>query len=457
MLRRPSTPRSAVWIAAALLAACFTADQPTAIRWPSESARRDVGPGTPSVVISQIYGGGGNSGAPLKNDFIELFNPGSSAVDLTGWSVQYASATGTTWQVTTLSGTIQPGTYYLVQEAAGTGVAAALPTPDATGSIPMSASAGKVVLAQQTTAFVSGTSCPSGATVIDEVGFGGTADCQGTTANLSNTTAAVRKGGGCVFTAVTSSDFDVIAPNPRNSASATNTCSTAGAPVTVTVAPASPSVIVGLTQAFTATALDASSNVVGTTFTWKSSDNTIASVDGNGVATGVAPGTATITATSTNNVAGTATLTVNPVPTGGSVVISQIYGGGGNSGATFTNDYVELFNPGTTAADITGYAIQYSSATGTTWGGNTVTLPSATVQPGHYYLVQLASNAAVGAALPTPDAAFTTINMSGTTGKVILVRPGVTPSVSCPTGVGIVDFVEYGSSANCTCTYGGST
>src|SRR5215831_1485887 len=148
-----------------------------------------------SIVISQIYGGGGNSGATLKNDFIELFNPGSSAVDLTGWSVQYASATGTTWQVTTLSGTIQPGTYYLVQEAAGTGVAAALPTPDATGTIPMSASAGKVVLAQQTTAFVSGTSCPSGATVIDELGFGA-ADCQGTTANLTNTTAAVRKGGG---------------------------------------------------------------------------------------------------------------------------------------------------------------------------------------------------------------------------------------------------------------------
>src|SRR5262249_8985138 len=101
--------------------------------------------------------------------------------------------------------------------------------------------------------------------------------------------------------------------------------------------------------------------------------------------------------------------------------------------------------------------IQYSSATGTTWGGNTVTLPPATVQPGHYYLVQLASNAAVGAALPTPDAAFTTINMSGTTGKVILVRPGVTPSVSCPTGVGIVDVVEYGSSANCTGTWGGTT
>ncbi len=31
------------------------------------------------VVISQVYGGGGNSGATLKNDFIELFNAGASA------------------------------------------------------------------------------------------------------------------------------------------------------------------------------------------------------------------------------------------------------------------------------------------------------------------------------------------------------------------------------------------
>jgi hypothetical protein len=31
---------------------------------------------------------------------------------------------------------------------------------------------------------------------------------------------------------------------------------------------------------------------------------------------------------------------------GGSVVISQVYGGGGNSGATFKNDFIERYNPG---------------------------------------------------------------------------------------------------------------
>jgi hypothetical protein len=77
--------------------------------------------GSTDLVISQVYGGGGNSGATFKNDFIEIFNRTSSAISVSGWSVQYASASGSSWQVTALSGTIQPGHYYLVQEAAGSG------------------------------------------------------------------------------------------------------------------------------------------------------------------------------------------------------------------------------------------------------------------------------------------------------------------------------------------------
>src|SRR5438093_2480200 len=91
-----------------------------------------------TVVISQVYGGGGNSGATFKNDFIELFNRGSVAVDVTGWSVQYASAAGTSWAATPLSGTIQSGQYYLAQEAAGAGGTTNLPTPDAPAPLPLS-------------------------------------------------------------------------------------------------------------------------------------------------------------------------------------------------------------------------------------------------------------------------------------------------------------------------------
>ena len=52
---------------------------------------------SPDVVISQVYGGGGNSGATITNDFIELYNRGTEPVPLDGWSVQYASSAGTTW------------------------------------------------------------------------------------------------------------------------------------------------------------------------------------------------------------------------------------------------------------------------------------------------------------------------------------------------------------------------
>ncbi|MCE4282316.1 lamin tail domain-containing protein, partial [Xanthomonas hortorum] len=66
------------------------------------------------VVISQVYGGGGNSGATFRSDFIELHNTGSSTVSLDGWSVQYASAAGSSWQVTPLAGNVPAGGYYLV-------------------------------------------------------------------------------------------------------------------------------------------------------------------------------------------------------------------------------------------------------------------------------------------------------------------------------------------------------
>ncbi len=81
-----------------------------------------AGAGASGVVVSQIYGGGGNAGATFRNDFVELFNGGSGTADLSGWTVQYATAAGTTWQTTALSGTIAPGRYYLIQLASNADV-----------------------------------------------------------------------------------------------------------------------------------------------------------------------------------------------------------------------------------------------------------------------------------------------------------------------------------------------
>jgi uncharacterized protein len=119
-------------------------------------AQQAVAVPSPNLVISQIYGGGGNSGAPYTNDYIEIFNRGNSPVALIegGYSLQYASALGTgnfganSAQLTPLpGGLLLPGQRWLVQEAGGT-AGAPLPTPDVVDSTPinMSAVGGKVAI-----------------------------------------------------------------------------------------------------------------------------------------------------------------------------------------------------------------------------------------------------------------------------------------------------------------------
>ncbi|HET7077774.1 MAG TPA: lamin tail domain-containing protein, partial [Chloroflexia bacterium] len=186
------------------------------------------------VVISQVYGGGGNSGATYTNDFIELFNRGSVPVDMTGWSVQYASTMGSSWSKTSLSGSLAPGQYYLIQEAQGAGGTIPLPTPDITGTIAMAATAGKVALVTNATT-LTGT-CPTGAVIVDFVGYGSTTNCfegTGPAPGLSNTTADSRNATG-TDTDNNSADFAAGAPNPRNSGSGggpTNTPTSTPTPV----------------------------------------------------------------------------------------------------------------------------------------------------------------------------------------------------------------------------------
>jgi predicted extracellular nuclease len=181
------------------------------------------------LVISQVYGGGGNTGAPVRNDFIEIFNGGESTVNLTGWSVQYATATGITWSVTNLTQvSLGPGQYYLVQESSGGSNGASLPPPDATGSIAMAATAGKVALVNTTNALTG--ACPSDNGIVDLVGYGNTASCfrgSGPTTAPSNITSVLRKTEGCTDTQNNASDFAAGAPNPRNTSAAINVCTTA--------------------------------------------------------------------------------------------------------------------------------------------------------------------------------------------------------------------------------------
>jgi predicted extracellular nuclease len=156
------------------------------------------------VVISEVYGGGGNTGATYTHDYVELHNPTDAPVCLDGWRVEYVSASGTSpvTPVTTLSGQIAAGGSYLVQQAAGSGGTTPLPTPNAVGTNAMSATNGRVQLVG-----------PTG--LVDLVGYGSSLVAEGSpTPALSNTTAAIRNGGGTVDTDVNAADFTVGSPDP---------------------------------------------------------------------------------------------------------------------------------------------------------------------------------------------------------------------------------------------------
>lgn len=195
---------------------------------------------SPTIVVSQVYGGGGNTGATYTHDFIELFNRGTVVASVAGWSLQYASATGTgnfgasSTTITEMpSVSLAPGQYLLVQEAQGTGGTTPLPSPDVIDATPiaMGATGGKVALVDTTTPLGcngSSTPCPPSAlaTIVDLVGYGSANFFEGAgpTPAPGNTTAVLRGSGGCQETNDNATDFAVAAPNPRTTTSPLNPC-----------------------------------------------------------------------------------------------------------------------------------------------------------------------------------------------------------------------------------------
>ncbi|MFL6133377.1 MAG: ExeM/NucH family extracellular endonuclease, partial [Nocardioidaceae bacterium] len=180
---------------------------------PSASAN----PAGTGLVISEVYGGGGNSGATYRQDFIELYNPTGEAIDLAGVSVQYRSASGNLGRVTTLEGSVPSHRHWLVAEAGGT-VGSALPTPDDTDTANLSGTTGTVVLSSSSTAVA--IDDPS---VLDLVGYGGTTGFEGTApaGALSNTTSAARNAAGR-DTDENAFDIAVGAPTPDASGATTD-------------------------------------------------------------------------------------------------------------------------------------------------------------------------------------------------------------------------------------------
>jgi hypothetical protein len=184
---------------------------------------------SPDLVVSQVYAGGGNTGAPYTNDFVELFNRGSTSVDISTWTIQYAGAASTSWQTTALSGTVQPGHYYLVQLASAAAIGSPLPTSEATGTTNLAVSGGKVALVRGGGALSCGAtpgSCSGDAQIADFVGYGSAADYEGSgaAAAISNTLSSMRAEAGCSDTDDNHADFSSAAPTPRSSSTPSVSC-----------------------------------------------------------------------------------------------------------------------------------------------------------------------------------------------------------------------------------------
>jgi len=207
------------------------------------SSAAHAGGGSTSLVVAQLYASGGNSGASYANDYVELFNRGTSSVDLSGWTVQYASAASTSWSPTALSGTLAPGRAYLVQLASGGANGTALPAADAIGTTNLAATGGKVAVVDGASALSCGAtagSCGSAPGLADLVGYGGATDFEGAAAAPAPdaTSAIARTAGGCTDTDSNTDDFATAAPAPVNSAAPASLCSGGGGSTSISASAA---------------------------------------------------------------------------------------------------------------------------------------------------------------------------------------------------------------------------
>ena len=255
-------------------------------------------PAGTGLVISEAYVNGGSSGASYLNKFVELFNPGSSAVSLTGDTLQYRAPTSTVVpsgsQVFALSGTVAAHGHFLVQlpgNGASSNPGAALPTPDlSTGSsVNPGAGGGTLYVAAATTGVL-----PTDAAVIDKIGWGTSNSPEGTAATGNSLVLSYQRTAAGTDTDNNSADFQVAAPAPQNAAS-----DSTNAGVTVT-SPGTQSATAG--TAITPLTLAATGGTAPYAWTATGLPAGLAiSADGVVSGTPAAAGTSSVTATATDS------------------------------------------------------------------------------------------------------------------------------------------------------------
>ena len=257
-------------------------------------------PAGTGLVISEAYVNGGSAGASYINKFVELYNPTSAAITLTGDTLQYRAPTSTVVpsgsQVFELSGTVEPSGHFLIQlpsNGSTSNPGAPLPTPDLStgGSINPGAAGGTLFIAASTSGVL-----PTDASVIDKLGWGTSNSPEGTAPTGNSVVLSYQRDSAGTDTDNNAADFQVATPTPQDAASDTGT-----APLTVTVtSPGAQQGTVG--TAITPVTLTASGGT--SPYTWAASGlpaGLTLSAAGVLAGTPTAGGTSTVTVTATDS------------------------------------------------------------------------------------------------------------------------------------------------------------
>ncbi|MET3944375.1 ExeM/NucH family extracellular endonuclease [Corynebacterium mucifaciens] len=165
-----------------------------------------------SVVINEVYGGGGNSGAKYTHDFVELYNPTDQDIDLAGWTITQRSAKDTGNGSARLSGVIPAKGYFLVQGAQGNGGTESLPAPDSRGD-------GLTFSGSQAIARL----INDNGNVVDLLGWGAAVVSEGSPARTTENYQSVQRKEVGKDTDNNADDFLVAEPTPQNSGNAGET------------------------------------------------------------------------------------------------------------------------------------------------------------------------------------------------------------------------------------------